>query len=144
MEYRTIKQDDLETLVHLANRFASFDSDVDDAFFYPTESFPQGCLIAEDDGHIVGFIFSYLREIPSTVLTRWNANKVAQIELLAVAASHRNQGIGAALLERLLSNLKNEGVDYILLHCPIEAKEAKHLYDKAGFEVRAYAMRKRI
>jgi len=144
MEIRTIEPSDINEMVRLANLYASFDSDVDEVFFQPAWPFPQGCLVAEDEGKVVGFIFSYLRDVPSTVLTRWDATKVAEIELLAVDASYRHQGIGAALLDKLLDTFRNESVDHVLLHCPVEAIEAKRLYDKHGFEVRAYAMRKRL
>ncbi len=144
MDIRVFQPNDIKDVIRLANLFASFDSDVDEAFFQPAWSFPQGCLIAEVDGKVAGFIFAYLRDVPGDVMDRWNATKVAQIELLAVDASYRNRGIGNALLSQALDVLKKEGVDHILLHCPIEAVEAKHLYDKFGFEVRAYAMKKRI
>lgn len=131
-------------MIGLANEYASFDSDVTEEFFQPAESFPQGFLVAEIDRKVVGFVFAYLREVPSEVLSRWDATKVAQMELLVVDASCRNQGVGNALLNTLFRILKQENVDIVLLHCPVEAKEAKHLYDKLGFEVRAYAMKKRL
>ncbi len=144
VKIRMFEHDDVNDIVCLANTFASFDSDVDETFFQPAWSFPQGCLIAEDEGKIIGFIFSYLRDVPSPVLARWRATKVAAIELLAVDVSYRHQGVGTALLDKLLDTFRNEGVDHVLLHCPVEAVEAKHLYEKNGFEIRVYAMRKRL
>ena len=131
-------------MVNLANRYASFDSDVTESDFQPAGSFPRGLLVAEDDDQIIGFVFAYLREVPGEVLNRWAASKVAQIELLVVDSSYRGRGIGKALLNRLLEILREESVDMVLLHCPSEAIEAKHLYDELGFEVRAYDMRKRL
>ncbi len=63
---------------------------------------------------------------------------------MAVDPSYRNQGIGRALLDRLLEDLREKDVDLVLLHCPANAIDAKHLYDKLGFEVRAYEMKKRL
>ena len=144
MNIRTFEEQDLKQVVRLANENASFDSDVTEEFFKPTESFPQGFLVAEVNGKVVGFVFSYLREVPSEVLSRWSATKVAQIELLAVDVSYQKSGIGKGLLEELFRVLRKEGADTVLLHCPVDAKAAKHIYDKLGFEVRAYAMRKRL
>jgi ribosomal protein S18 acetylase RimI-like enzyme len=144
MNIRTFEHQDLEQVITLANKYASFDSDVTEEFFEPVRSFPQGFLVAEISGEVVGFVFAYLREVPDEVLNRWTATKVAQVELLVVDASYQRQGIGEELLDELFQILKKEDVDIALLHCPVEAKAAKHLYDKLGFEVRAYAMRKRL
>jgi ribosomal protein S18 acetylase RimI-like enzyme len=63
---------------------------------------------------------------------------------LVVDPSYRDRGIGRNLLDRLLEAFKEEVVDLVLLDCPAESKEAKHLYEEIGFEVRAYAMKKRL
>lgn len=78
------------------------------------------------------------------MLHRWRVSRVAELELLVVHPSYRGLGIGEALLNRLLHALREEHIDMVLLHCPIEASEAKHLYEKYGFEVRAFAMKKRL
>ncbi|MHA1638061.1 MAG: GNAT family N-acetyltransferase [Candidatus Thorarchaeota archaeon] len=144
MDIRTCTPYDLKQVVRLANQYASFDSDVIEADFQPGISFPQGFLVATDNDSIIGFIFSYIREVPIPVLIRWGASKVVQIELLVVDPSHRKKGIGTSLLDNLFETLRIEGVDYVNLTCPVEAQEAKHLYDKFGFEVRAYTMKKRL
>ena len=144
MNIRKIESRDIKDMVRLANLHASFDSEVSEADFQPAWSYPRGCFIAELDEQIAGFIFAHPREIPSDVMNKWNSSKVAQIELLVVEPSYRDKGVGGTLLERLLRELKDDGVDLVLLHCPAESVEAKHLYDSFGFEVRAYAMKKPI
>jgi len=144
MIIRPFTPHDIQHIVRLANRYASFDSDVTEADFQVDGTFPNGLLVAEDGHTIVGFVFGYIREVPAAVLDRWHASKVAQIELLAVDSSSRGQGVGRLLLDRLLDALRDEGVDMVLLHCPVEAETALYLYQKAGFEVRAYAMRMRL
>ncbi len=144
MNIREIEPRDIKGVVRLANLYASFDSEVSEADFQLAWSFPQGCLVAELDEQIIGFIFAYLRDIPSDVMDRWNSSKVAQIELLVVEPSYRGRGIGETLLGMLIDALKGDGVDLVLLHCPAESIEAKQLYDKFGFEVRAFHMRKKL
>lgn len=144
MSIRTFISQDLEQVVALANRCALFDSEVTEADFQSAHLFPEGLLVAPDGDEIVGFVFAYLRDIPGEVLSRWGAYQVAQIELLAVTPSHRRKGIAKALLNNLFDNLREVGVDLILLHCPVEAEAAKSLYDQLGFEVRAYAMKKHL
>ena len=134
----------MESIIDLANKYASFDSDVSEADFQPAWAFQKGLLVAEEDNQIVGFVFAYLREVPSVVLTRWEVSKVAQIELLVVDPQYRGQGIGESLMNQLLESLREEEIDIVLLHCPATASEAKSLYDKLGFETRAYAMKKRL
>ena len=144
MNIRFSKPQDIKQVVSLANRYAPFDSAVTEADFQCTRSFPRGLIVAEDDGSISGFVFGYIREVPDEVLTKWNASKAAQIELLVVDPSYRDRGIGRTLLDRLLETFKEVGVDLVLLDCPAESREAKHLYERIGFEVRAYAMKKRL
>ena len=144
MNIRFFKPQDIQQIVNLSNRFASFDTDVTEADFQASRAFPKGFLVAKHDEQVIGFVFAYLKEIPSDILNRWNASKVAQIELVVVDPLYRGQGIGKSLLDRLFEILQEEDVDLVLLHCPAEAVEAKHLYDKLGFEVRAYAMKKRL
>ncbi|MFW9931136.1 MAG: GNAT family N-acetyltransferase [Candidatus Thorarchaeota archaeon] len=144
MDIRVFEPSDIKDAVKLANLYASFDSEVSEVDFQPAWSFPEGFLIADICGQVVGFIFAYLRDVPSEVLHRWHASKAAQIELLVVHPSFRGRDIGDRLLRRLLDTLKDESVDIVLLHCPTQSIEAKNLYDKYGFEVRAYAMKKRL
>lgn len=144
MDIRSFKSQDINQIVSLTNRYAAFDSEVTEADFQPAWSFPKGLLVAEEDSQVIGFVFAYLREVPNEVLNRWNVSKVAQIELLVVGPSYRNQGVGTSLLERLFQLLKEDEVDQVILHCPANAIEAKKLYDKMGFEVRAYAMKKNL
>jgi ribosomal protein S18 acetylase RimI-like enzyme len=109
-----------------------------------TNRFPQGFLVVEEDGTIIGFVYGYFRDVPKEVLASWTASKVATIELLAVSPDYRNQGAGTALLERLLEIFKEAGTDLVGLHCPVQASDAKQLYEKFGFEVSAFHMRKRL
>lgn len=46
------------------------------------------------------------------------------------------------MLKRLLEEFRKAGADVV--HCPAEAIEAKKLYDKLGFEVGAYHMKRRL
>lgn len=89
MNIRPLEPSDIDHVIHLANQYASFDSEVSEADFQPAWSFPEGFLVADIDGLVVGFIFAYLRDIPSEVLDRWEASKVVQIELLVVHPSYR-------------------------------------------------------
>lgn len=143
LKLRAFMTEDMTSVLQLANTYAAFDGTTSESDLVVSRFFPYGFWVAEEDGKIVGFAFGYFKDVPGEVLTRWRASKVGEITLMAVDADYRNRGIGSALLHKLLEELKKAGADYIVLHCPAEATEAKRLYDKLGFETRAYHMKKR-
>ena len=144
MRIRQFGKRDINAIIKLANDHAFFDGPTHESDLEVTYEFPQGFLVAEDDDTIIGFVYGYFRDVPKEVLANWNASKVATIELLAVSPDYRNQGTGTALLERLLEIFKEAGTDLVGLHCPVQANDAKQLYERFGFEVSAYHMRKRL
>lgn len=77
-------------------------------------------------------------------MARWGISRVGEITSIPVDPDYRNRGIGTALLSKLIGEFKNAGVGLLILHGPVEAVEAKKLYDKIGFEVRTYHMKKRL
>jgi len=131
-------------VLQLANAYAAFESTVSEADLVIARFFPNGFWVAEENDGVVGFAYGYFKDIPNEVLARWGASKVGYIALMAVDPSYRNKGIGTALLSKLLEEFKEAGADLIILHCPAKAKEARKLYDKFGFEIRSYDMKKRL
>ncbi len=75
---------------------------------------------------------------------RWKANKAASIETLAVDETCRRRGIGTSLLNKLFETCRVSGIDLVTLSVPAEETEARNLYEKLGFEERAYFLRKRL
>jgi ribosomal protein S18 acetylase RimI-like enzyme len=141
---RPYQPDDIDRIISLANAYAYFDAGVTNADFAPAVSFPDGLIVAEEDGNIVGFVFGYPRDVPEEVLQNWNATKAGQVELIVVDPRYRQRNLGETLLTGLLEVFRSSDVDVVLLHCPVEAEAARHMYDKLGFDVRAYAMWKRL
>ncbi|MDF1537556.1 MAG: GNAT family N-acetyltransferase [Candidatus Thorarchaeota archaeon] len=144
MKIRQFESNDTEPVLNLANTHAVFDSPLTAADLAITRQLPEAFILAEQEYQIVGFVFGYVRDVLSEVLANWNVSKVGQVELLVVDPNSRTNGVGTMLLESLLEVFAKNGVDMVTLHCPAEATEAKSLYDKVGFETRAYAMRKRL
>jgi len=144
LRIRPFSSHDLESVVRLANAQALFDGPITEADLAVAHNYPDGLRVAEDEGEIVGFVFGYLKEMPAAVLATWGARGVGYVELLVVAPGYRRKGVGQALLDSLMKEFKQSGLDMVLLHCPAEAKAAKNLYEKNGFGVAAYHMRKRM
>ncbi len=138
------RKEDLDRVLEIAVKYATFDSTTRESDLRRAARFPRGFWVAEEeDGKVVGFAFGRLKEAPEEVLDRWKAKKVGYVELMAVVPERRRRGIGRALLERLLEELKRARADVVLLDCPAEAVEAARLYAHMGFEVRYQGMRKR-
>ena len=144
LRLRVFKAEDMERVLQLANTYAAFDGTTSEADLVIIKFFPNGFWVAEEDDKVVGFAYGYFKDVPSEVLSRWGSSKIGEIALMAVDPNYRNRGIGTALANKLLKEFEKAGADLVILHCPAEASEAKKLYDKLGFEVRAYHMKKRL
>jgi ribosomal protein S18 acetylase RimI-like enzyme len=144
LQIRKFEKRDTDSIIRLANDYALFDGPINEEDLKVTHAFPDGFIVAEEEHSIVGFAFGYFREIPAAVLETWGVSKVATIELLVVNPKYGKQGIGRLLLENLIEIFKQSGTDMIGLTCPVKAEQARHLYEKFGFEISAYHMRKRL
>lgn len=78
-------------------------------------------LVAEVDGIVAGYVGS------QSVLD------AADIMNLAVSPNYRNQGIGQALIKRLVAHLQQSGVLALLLEVRVTNTPAISLYEKMGF-----------
>ena len=141
---RQFHQNDTDAVLSLANNYAFFDGPLHEEDLAITHAFPEESLVGEENERVIGFAYGYFKDVPKEVLDNWKVSKVAIIELLVVDKEYEKQGIGTLLLKNLIEVLKQEGADLMGLTCPVQAKTAKHLYEKLGFEVSAYHMRKRL
>ncbi len=85
-------------------------------------SWPHGFLVAIVS-KIVGFIAGTRDE------------NTARILMLAVDKTHRNRGIGSALLNRFIANCKSEGVISVSLEVRTNNKIAIEFYQKRDFQI---------
>ena len=144
MNLRAFKSEDLKRLLQLTNTCVVFNRTISEADLAITKYFPNGFWVAEEDGKVVGYVCGHFRDVPVEVLEGWGAYKVGEIDTMVVDSDYRNRGIGTALFDRLIDEFRKAGADQITLTCPVEAKEAKKLYDKHGFEIGAYYMKKKL
>ncbi len=136
---------DLREVFRIAEKYTSFDAKptlVDIEGLYARN--PEFFFVAHDEhGSIVGFITGYERKgIPENVLRTWNATRVGYVDLMAVDIPFRRKGVGTALVDTLLEHFSRVGIDLVLLDVPAKEEAAVRLYKGAGFETRAYNMRK--
>ena len=147
VQIRLSKESDLIAVHQLAVEYTSFDAsptfaDIEGLY----QRNPEYFYVAIDESEkIVGFITGYERKsIPEEVLLNWNASKVGYIELMAVKTGHRQKGIGTMLLNKLLERFQAGGIDLVILDVPMDQQPALKLYEKLGFKVRAYNLRKHL
>jgi len=77
----------------------------------------------DDDNNVIGYISAYMVRDESFV------NNVA------VTASHRREGIGRALVERMLETVYKNGASFLSLEVRLSNTPAYNLYQSLGFEV---------
>lgn len=85
---------------------------------------PDGCFVAVSDGEVVGYVTTSL--YPDRLQGR--------IPNLAVDARHRRQGIGRALLERALVDLRARGARVARIETLADNAAGHSLYTSLGFE----------
>ncbi len=92
----------------------------------------------------MGCVFGLESNLPDEVLRNRKATREASIEVLAVDREDRRKGIATVLLNRLFDALRRREIDYVSLAVPTEEVGARKLYEKLGFEERAYFLAKRL
>ena len=144
MQVRLFRKEDLDRVLEISVKYASFDSVTRESDLKRAARFPRGFWVAENDAKVIGFVYGGMKAVPEAVLERWGAKKVGYVELMAVVPEWRRRGVGKALLDRLLEEFRKQRVDMVLLDCPAEATQAAKLYTAAGFETRFRGMKKRL
>ena len=79
-------------------------------------------IVAEEDGRIVGFVIGYLA-----------ARRVGHVVTLDVHPERRRQGIGKALIEKLLERFSRTGSRAARLEVSTENSTAIRFYESLGF-----------
>jgi [ribosomal protein S18]-alanine N-acetyltransferase len=93
-------------------------------FMAAYETFPEGFLVAEKDGHVVGFL--------TTV-----AVSVFDVKILSLAVDSRcqNEGFASMLLRSLFQVLRTKAVPRLLLEVRLSNVRAQRLYLSLGFNL---------
>jgi ribosomal protein S18 acetylase RimI-like enzyme len=82
-----------------------------------------GVFVADDEGKVVGYI------------TTWQDREagIGHIPNLAVAASHRNQGLGRTLIEHAMNHFRAAGLSHAKIETLAQNAIGNHLYPSLGF-----------
>lgn len=80
----------------------------------------------------VGFI-TYQKEVSVPWFIRWILGSPGAIQLFNVDKGHRRQGIGAALINDALIDMKSKGFDAVIVQTKVANIPARAVYEKHGF-----------
>ena len=90
---------------------------------------PKRCiLVAEDNEKIIGYIYGYLNDADPTL-----NNRLALLDALYVDENYRKQGIADSLIKNFKEWVISNNVKIIEVGVCSENINAKHLYNKHGF-----------
>lgn len=107
---------------------ATLREDYQPQFFLNVANYwPEGFLIAEKDGEIVGFIMGVISNV-----------RQSRILMLAVTDHHRKSGVASALIRAFISSSMLKGTDTIVLEVRVSNGTAVNLYSKLGFKTIGY------
>jgi ribosomal protein S18 acetylase RimI-like enzyme len=82
-----------------------------------------GIFVAEQSGKVVGYI--------TTRIDRESGK--GRIPNLAVASSHRGQGVGRSLIEHALEYFRSEKLEYAVIETMAQNEAGNRLYPSCGF-----------
>jgi L-amino acid N-acyltransferase YncA len=85
----------------------------------------ESCLVAEDDGRIVGFLFA-LPLLPDVLV----------VDGVGVARTMRRKGIGGSMYTELLTRARERGVRRIQALISLDNEASMALHASAGFSLR--------
>ena len=85
---------------------------------------PDGFMVLEDQGEIIGFIFGIMvSPVESRVL------------MLAVSPLYRRRSLGTLLCQQFVKESANRGIHLVSLEVRASNLDALHFYEKMGFEM---------
>jgi ribosomal-protein-alanine N-acetyltransferase len=123
IELRTLELSDLDAIETIER--SAYRTPWSRSMFASELAKPRSMSIAAlDDGQLVGYL------VISRYVDAWHVMNVA------VAPSHRRQGIATAMLERLFESTRRDTGRGYTLEVRVSNRDAIRLYERLGFEIR--------
>ena len=131
---RRFREEDLPSVIHI-NRSCLPENYTPDFFIYHFREFPEGFLVAEMKGAIVGYIMTRVDRGFSYYPYSTTMSEKGHVISLAVMPHARRKGIAEKLLRKAIEAIKNKGVKEVYLEVRISNIPAINLYRKLGFKI---------
>lgn len=120
---RKFQLDDMFSVIKLASETLTEQySPILFSYFY--EVFPEGFLVVENHGEILGFIIG----VKTTPMN-------GRILMIGVAENHRRQGLGSALIKQLLKEFIAHNISQVELEVETSNTAAISFYQKHHFKI---------
>ena len=129
---RPLSELDLDDIVRIAERTRSrYQPDLwEDRVTYYLRRDPEGSMVAEKDGRVVGFMLADVRagEFGIEEPTGW-------IEVLGVDPDQAGHGVGRALAEAILEHYRASGVRRVRTMVDQSMPDVEAFFQRLGFEL---------
>jgi len=129
---RPLSELDLDGIVRIAERTRHrYQPDLwEDRVTYYLRRDPEGSMVAELDGAVVGFMLADVRagEFGIEEPTGW-------IEVLGVDPDHAGHGVGRALAEAILEHYRASGVRRVRTMVDQSMPDVEAFFQRLGFEL---------
>ena len=123
VELRRAQEDDFSEVMSLERKSFPLDAYPDEVLRRRMIEYPQGFLVALQDGKIVGYIAA------------WVVSRKARIDSMAIDEQYRRRGIGSLMLDTVLDHFKRNGHKTVELKVRPTNTGAIKLYATFGFQV---------
>lgn len=98
---------------------------------------PEGILVADDGGQVVGGVIVQQRGLHPVTQQRFGV-----LLSLTVSAKRRGSGVGTRLLKEAFAYLKVRGCRSLTLRLPADAGSDAQLFQESGFQVVSWELEK--
>jgi [ribosomal protein S18]-alanine N-acetyltransferase len=128
---RGCERDDVQTVIRINEE--TLPEHYSDFFYYEILSeFPEGFLVAEIGGAVVGYVMARI-EYGFSHLKKLGLSRKGHIVSVAVREQHRGQGIGSLLMGKAQEAMSAKGATECYLEVRVSNTEAINLYQKLGY-----------
>ncbi len=130
---RKASEPDIEQVVEINER--TLPEHYSDYFYFEVlKDFPEGFIVAELGGKIVGYIMCRI-EYGFSHIKRFGLARKGHIVSIAVLDEHRRKGIGTILLKLAIEEMTKKSCSESYLEVRVSNKEAISLYEKMNFKI---------
>jgi ribosomal-protein-alanine N-acetyltransferase len=104
-----------------------------DVFYYDIlDGFPEGFLVAEVGGKVVGYIMNRV-EFGFSNIKGFSLTKKAHVVSVAVLKEHQRRGLGLSLMEEGHSAMAAKGCKEVFLEVRVGNTPAIQMYNRLGY-----------
>jgi ribosomal protein S18 acetylase RimI-like enzyme len=129
---RSLTELDLDGIVRIAEKTRGrYEPDLwEDRVSYYLRRAPEGSLVAEIDGEVVGFMLGDVRSGEFGI-----EEKSGWIEVLGVDPDAAGKGVGRALAEEMLARYRRAGVNRVRTMVDSSMPDVEAFFPRLGFEL---------